>query len=157
MTSAFVTLSEASIVYSPSGALTFPVKILSGAFSYLPQIYNAATIKKIIIRVTAVCIFFIIILSYNIFCHSGRYNRVSITAESFFIIPRLLIFEFIFFKFLILASILLIQAAGEEKSDFSRLDLNKIPFPLVLDSLYLVPKYHIPLHSLTVKHFLIIS
>ena len=44
-------------------------------------------IKKIIIRVTAVCIFFIIILSYNIFCHSGRYNRISITAKRFFIIP----------------------------------------------------------------------
>ena len=75
------------LVFQNNHELIFPVKILSGAFSYLPQIYNAATIKKIIIRVTAVCIFFIIILSYNIFCHSGRYNCVSITAESFLIIP----------------------------------------------------------------------
>ena len=58
----------------------------------------------------------------------AAFNSFSVTMSG--ISPS----GYFFSSFLILASILLIQAAGEEKSDFSRLVLNKIPFPLVLDS-----------------------
>ena len=63
MTVAFGTSDEVSIDHSPAGVFTFPVKILSGVFSYLAQRYNAVAIKKIVKRVAAVRIFFIIVFS----------------------------------------------------------------------------------------------